>query len=176
MPRPGCLQNVHITKTKFRSLRVLAIPCAVQRLCLDMTDSPQRALPDERYSETKNGSNITRIPEDARHHSEHHVAADRLARKLSARQVQMIAIGGTIGTGLFLGTFMFPSVIINSHTDSLRYWEVFIDWRTGLHAHLVFDSRHYRLLHDASTWRDGSLHANCRCTNLSKVARSTTLS
>ena len=32
------------------------------------------------------------------------VPADRLARKLSARQVQMIAIGGTIGTGLFLGT------------------------------------------------------------------------
>lgn len=32
------------------------------------------------------------------------VAADRLRRKLSARQVQMIAIGGTIGTGLFLGT------------------------------------------------------------------------
>jgi AAT family amino acid transporter len=35
---------------------------------------------------------------------DHHVVADRLARKLSARQVQMIAIGGTIGTGLFLGT------------------------------------------------------------------------
>lgn len=34
----------------------------------------------------------------------HIVAADKLARKLSARQVQMIAIGGTIGTGLFLGT------------------------------------------------------------------------
>ncbi len=32
------------------------------------------------------------------------VAADKLARKLSARQVQMIAIGGTVGTGLFLGT------------------------------------------------------------------------
>ncbi|KAL8632433.1 hypothetical protein Q9189_001808 [Teloschistes chrysophthalmus] len=32
------------------------------------------------------------------------VSADKLARKLSARQVQMIAIGGTIGTGLFLGT------------------------------------------------------------------------
>ena len=32
------------------------------------------------------------------------VTADKLARKLSARQVQMIAIGGTIGTGLFLGT------------------------------------------------------------------------
>lgn len=33
-----------------------------------------------------------------------HTSADLLARKLSARQVQMIAIGGTIGTGLFLGT------------------------------------------------------------------------
>jgi AAT family amino acid transporter len=32
------------------------------------------------------------------------VKADKLSRKLSARQVQMIAIGGTIGTGLFLGT------------------------------------------------------------------------
>jgi AAT family amino acid transporter len=35
---------------------------------------------------------------------EHDVVEDRLDRKLSARQVQMIAIGGTIGTGLFLGT------------------------------------------------------------------------
>lgn len=38
------------------------------------------------------------------HNSSHHVNADKLARNLSARQVQMIAIGGTIGTGLFLGT------------------------------------------------------------------------
>ncbi|KAG6128316.1 hypothetical protein E4U28_008318 [Claviceps purpurea] len=30
--------------------------------------------------------------------------SDHLKRSLSARQVQMIAIGGTIGTGLFLGT------------------------------------------------------------------------
>lgn len=30
--------------------------------------------------------------------------SDLLRRALSARQVQMIAIGGTIGTGLFLGT------------------------------------------------------------------------
>ena len=37
-------------------------------------------------------------------HGQHHVQADRLARKLTARQVQLIAIGGTIGTGLFLGT------------------------------------------------------------------------
>jgi len=35
---------------------------------------------------------------------EHIVNEDRLRRSLSARQVQMIAIGGTIGTGLFLGT------------------------------------------------------------------------
>ena len=34
----------------------------------------------------------------------HPRVADKLARKLTARQVQMIAIGGTIGTGLFLGT------------------------------------------------------------------------
>ncbi|KAL2815216.1 amino acid permease/ SLC12A domain-containing protein [Aspergillus cavernicola] len=32
------------------------------------------------------------------------VQQDNLSRSLSARQVQMIAIGGTIGTGLFLGT------------------------------------------------------------------------
>jgi len=43
-------------------------------------------------------------PEDLSHHGLHPIIADRLARKLSARQVQMIAIGGTIGTGLFLGT------------------------------------------------------------------------
>lgn len=30
--------------------------------------------------------------------------SDKLHRALSARQVSMIAIGGTIGTGLFLGT------------------------------------------------------------------------
>ncbi|TEY45865.1 hypothetical protein BOTCAL_0326g00100 [Botryotinia calthae] len=40
------------------------------------------------------------------HHDdqERPILADKLARSLSARQVQMIAIGGTIGTGLFLGT------------------------------------------------------------------------
>jgi AAT family amino acid transporter len=36
--------------------------------------------------------------------SHHIINEDRLRRSLSARQVQMIAIGGTIGTGLFLGT------------------------------------------------------------------------
>lgn len=37
-------------------------------------------------------------------HAVQRISADQLARKLSARQVSMIAIGGTIGTGLFLGT------------------------------------------------------------------------
>lgn len=32
------------------------------------------------------------------------ISQDNLKRALSNRQVQMIAIGGTIGTGLFLGT------------------------------------------------------------------------
>ncbi|KAH8647643.1 amino acid permease/ SLC12A domain-containing protein [Xylariales sp. PMI_506] len=35
---------------------------------------------------------------------QHHIQSDRLRRALTARQVQMIAIGGTIGTGLFLGS------------------------------------------------------------------------
>ena len=45
-------------------------------------------------------------PEIAERDGEHpHLEGqDKLARKLSARQVQMIAIAGTIGTGLFLGT------------------------------------------------------------------------
>lgn len=47
------------------------------------------------YAEKKHGG--------SQHDSElggqqHHILADKLARKLSARQVQMIAIGGTIGT------------------------------------------------------------------------------
>ena len=41
-------------------------------------------------------------PYDA--HEGHPIQSDKLNRSLSARQVQMIAIGGTIGTGLFLGT------------------------------------------------------------------------
>jgi AAT family amino acid transporter len=50
------------------------------------------------------------VVEDYGHHHladdnvQHIVVADKLSRNLSARQVQMIAIGGTIGTGLFLGT------------------------------------------------------------------------
>ena len=39
-----------------------------------------------------------------REHAAKFAESDHLKRALSARQVQMIAIGGTIGTGLFLGT------------------------------------------------------------------------
>lgn len=45
-----------------------------------------------------------RSPDGEHIRDEHLIQADRLKRSLSARQVQMIAIGGTIGTGLFLGT------------------------------------------------------------------------
>ncbi|KAJ5039110.1 uncharacterized protein L3040_006780 [Drepanopeziza brunnea f. sp. 'multigermtubi'] len=62
---------------------------------------------DDGHMETRGGGNSTEsnkvIPLFSIH-SEHPVVADKLASKLSARQVQMIAIGGTIGTGLFLGT------------------------------------------------------------------------
>ncbi|KAL8993567.1 MAG: hypothetical protein Q9169_006249 [Polycauliona sp. 2 TL-2023] len=53
---------------------------------------------------------LEKHPPDREHHdpdtppSTCPISADKLARKLSSRQVQMIAIGGTIGTGLFLGT------------------------------------------------------------------------
>ncbi|ESZ91145.1 putative amino acid permease [Sclerotinia borealis F-4128] len=43
-------------------------------------------------------------PHNENHNPPRPLPADNLARSLSARQVQMIAIGGTIGTGLFLGT------------------------------------------------------------------------
>ncbi len=47
------------------------------------------------------------------------VAHDRLRRELSARQVQMIAIAGTIGTGLFLGEFRLACLAL---ADPCRYW------------------------------------------------------
>lgn len=52
---------------------------------------PEKHAPVEEYGEVNLGSTPL-------------VNADKLARRLSGRQVQMIAIGGTIGTGLFLGT------------------------------------------------------------------------
>lgn len=65
--------------------------------------SPRRHN-DEPDIETSPFDNGTAKENDFQHQAEHAVASDKLARKLSARQVQMIAIGGTIGTGLFLGT------------------------------------------------------------------------
>lgn len=44
------------------------------------------------------------VPYEPEDYNPHVVVGDKLDRKLTARQVQMIAIGGTIGTGLFLGT------------------------------------------------------------------------
>ena len=49
-------------------------------------------------------SSYSNEPEEQLHPSTQYVHADKLARTLSSRQVQMIAISGAIGTGLFLGT------------------------------------------------------------------------
>jgi AAT family amino acid transporter len=57
------------------------------------------ATDPEKVAYTHDGS-----PASVDRNHEHIVNEDRLRRSLSARQVQMIAIGGTIGTGLFLGT------------------------------------------------------------------------
>lgn len=57
----------------------------------------------ELYNISNNDAEKTSFS-DEREDEPHVVHADRLARRLSSRQVQMIAIAGTIGTGLFLGT------------------------------------------------------------------------
>lgn len=63
-------------------------------------DSP----PEKDSSKYGPDADIERLPHEGSSIAEGHVQQDRLKRALSARQVQMIAIGGTIGTGLFLGT------------------------------------------------------------------------
>lgn len=60
----------------------------------------QSARPSDSQGDTKY-PDLATGPYD---HDAPPINADKLARNLSARQVQMIAIGGTIGTGLFLGT------------------------------------------------------------------------
>ncbi|BGP24095.1 Basic amino-acid permease [Rhodotorula toruloides] len=73
------------------------------------------------------------------------VAPEHLKRSLSARQVSMIAIGGTIGTGLFLGTGRAlhtggpGSLLINySHRDLtaaqvlMAYWTDRLTWLPSL--------------------------------------------
>lgn len=59
-----------------------------------LLDSQSRSL---NYGAAERGPNVDDEPRHAERHSGLH-------RGLSARQVQMIAIAGTIGTGLFLGT------------------------------------------------------------------------
>ncbi len=64
--------------------------------------SPHHDMPSPSTSEIEKDSHENNGLESTQ--GDRPVVADRLARKLSSRQVQMIAIGGTIGTGLFLGT------------------------------------------------------------------------
>ncbi|KAH6607032.1 aat family amino acid transporter [Trichoderma cornu-damae] len=59
-------------------------------------------LPDKGKKERSDADALASPAEDLEGST--HILQDRLRRSLSARQVQMIAIGGTIGTGLFLGT------------------------------------------------------------------------
>ncbi len=70
-----------------------------------MSDHPEYAG-EEKPHDGADGLDDDGLHRNA-HDPEYHppvIQADRLKRALSARQVQMIAIGGTIGTGLFLGT------------------------------------------------------------------------
>lgn len=69
-----------------------------------MSNSPGSDAKVIHHSDKDKDLEDSKSPPNYDIHNEHHVVADKLARKLSARQVQMIAIGGTIGTGLFLGT------------------------------------------------------------------------
>lgn len=52
----------------------------------------------------KSGTDVDYIPTHDNELPPEAPMSQQLARELTARQVQMIAIGGTIGTGLFLGT------------------------------------------------------------------------
>lgn len=72
---------------------------------------------------------------------EHRVAQDNLARRLSARQVQMIAIGGTIGTGLFLGKF-FPAFCLWEESREILLYQVYRLTRQALGNHLQLAARH----------------------------------
>lgn len=68
----------------------------------------QVSMSDERPGSTEEGKGYEDVdggdPNALNGSHPRPIQSDRLKRALSARQVQMIAIGGTIGTGLFLGT------------------------------------------------------------------------
>ncbi|CAK3859414.1 amino acid permease [Lecanosticta acicola] len=64
-----------------------------------MKDVEDEAPSSSSYEDGKDATTVEATPVSSKGNK-----TTTLARKLSARQVQMIAIGGTIGTGLFLGT------------------------------------------------------------------------
>lgn len=69
-----------------------------------MTIHDVEKQPPAREQHEPSRSKIPEVSPDPIYPSNNNVNPDKLVRKLSPRQVQMIAIGGTIGTGLFLGT------------------------------------------------------------------------
>jgi amino acid transporter len=62
--------------------------------------SPERKSIHD-YQQDVNIADAAVFDEDSHHH---------LHRGLKARQITMIAIGGAIGTGLIIGTFVIPSI------------------------------------------------------------------
>jgi hypothetical protein len=88
-------------------------------------------------------------------HAEEHVLADQLARKLSARQVQMIAIGkSTVVRKTPIVTM--PSNTVcrwnNWHWSLPWNWKVSRNRRTRVHAHLISDCWCHCILDDVVSW------------------------
>jgi amino acid transporter len=61
------------------------------------------ARPDEKYSSSHDGGSAEHQPVQ---NGEYNLAAehDQLARGLKSRHIQFLALGGAIGTGLFIGS------------------------------------------------------------------------
>jgi hypothetical protein len=100
------------------------------------------------------------------HVHEEIVNEDRLRRSLSARMVNMIAIGGTIGTGR---SVVVCSVVVCAceklqltFRPLLGHGQVARDGWAGKHANRVRDCRRDRVHDHACSGRDERVHSGCR--------------
>lgn len=84
---------------------------------------------------------------------------ERLRRELSARQVQMIAIAGTIGTGLFLGMSpMFPAALrLKRH----RHWSFSCSRWASKYSNMLRASGLHCLHYPPPPWRNGDPISRC---------------
>ena len=88
----------------------------------------------------------------------------RLHRGLSARQVQMIAIAGTIGTGLFLGALVSKFNTAPKAKDSLnldRNWSFSFPRWPCKSSHMLCFRRVHRIRYITASGRDGN-SISCR--------------